>query len=500
MRTIALERGRERKERNEEMNWALENVAQAVAAQPPSGMYLAARIAGVSIDSRTVKPGELFFAIRGPRFDGHDFVRAALGEEAVAAVVERERLGQYAPELRERLLGVRDTLESLGALARAMRREWRALGERRMAAVTGSSGKTTTKEILAALLAERMPVLRSEGNLNNAYGLPLTLCRLEETHRAAVVELGMSHRGELAELARLAEPEVGVVTNVAPAHLAFFASVDEIALAKRELIENLAGDNTVAVLNADDPRVARFSEVAPGRAITFGVSEKADFRVDAIEDRGVDGSTFDFLWRGGRARLALPLVGTHNVKNALAALAAASVWGVGAEEARAVFPRLRPSGHRGCLLRFHEGFALLDDCYNSNPAALAAVIAWLAGVRGFDRRVLVAGEMLELGSGSAGLHREAGRWAAGRVDWIFGVRGDAEEIVRGAIEAGHPAEQTRFFTDAEEAAAFLRNWLRTRDLAVVKGSRGVRMERIVEAVAQSHEPAEAAPDAARGRC
>ena len=500
MRTIALERSKERKKRNEEMNWALENAAQAVGAQPPAEMYLAARIAGVSIDSRTVKPGELFFAIRGPRFDGHDFVRAALGEGAVAAVVERERLGQFAPELRGRLLGVADTLAALGGLARAMRREWCSLGDRRMAAITGSSGKTTTKEILAALVAERMPVLRSEGNLNNAYGLPLTLCRLEETHRAAVVELGMSHRGELADLTRLAEPEVGVVTNVAPAHLAFFASVDEIALAKRELIENLAGDDTVAVLNADDPRVSRFGEAAPGRVITFGVSETTDFRADAIEDRGVDGSAFDFLWRGGRARLLLPLVGAHNVKNALAALAAASVWGVGAEEARAAFPRLRPSGHRGRLLRFREGFALLDDCYNSNPAALAAVIGWLAGVRGFERRVLVAGEMLELGPSSAALHREAGRWAAGRVDWIFGVQGDAEEIVCGAIEAGHPAARTQFFPNADQAAAFLPNWLRPNDLAVVKGSRGVRMERIVEAIAQGREPAEAAPSAARGRC
>jgi UDP-N-acetylmuramoyl-tripeptide--D-alanyl-D-alanine ligase len=481
------------------MNWTLEQIARALAADMPEGMAAGARVPGVSIDSRTIKPGELFFAIRGPLNDGHDFVRAAFEQGAAAALIERERVDRFGADLQSRLLGVGDTLEALGSLAHAVRRAWGAGGKRRMAAVTGSSGKTTTKEILAALLGARMPVLRSQGNLNNVYGLPLTLCRLDQRHGAAVVELGMSRRGELAELARIAEPEVGVVTNVAPAHLEFFSSVEEIALAKRELIENLAGEEQVAVLNADDPRVARFAEVCRGRVVSFGCGEDAEFCAESIEDRGLEGTAFDFVWRGGHARLVLPLVGAHNVMNALAALAAASVWGVGAAEARKVFPRLAPEGHRGRVLAFREGFTVLDDCYNSNPAALAAMIEWLAGTGGCERRILAAGEMLELGPSSASMHREAGRWAAGRVDWILGVQGDAEEIIRGAVEAGHPEDRARFFADTEAAAAFVKELVRPGDLVVLKGSRGVHMERILETFDEHFERGEAEPAGRRKR-
>ncbi len=224
-----------------------------------------ARLAGVSIDSRAVGRGQLFIAIRGPRHDGHDFVAAALQVGAEAAIVAVDRLASYPVDIRSRLFAVADTFEALQRLAQAVRRAW----GRRIAAITGSVGKTTTKEILAALLGAKFRVLKSEGNLNNEYGLPLTLLRLEPEDKAAVVELGMSHRGELRRLAEIAEPEVGVVTRVAPVHLEFFASVDEIALAKRELIEGLAGSEPVAVLNSDDPRVARFAEVARGSVLTF---------------------------------------------------------------------------------------------------------------------------------------------------------------------------------------------------------------------------------------
>ncbi len=481
------------------MDWTLERVAQALGVETPAGMGLGARIAGASIDSRTVGRGELFFAIRGPRHDGHEFVRAALGAGAAAAVVENERKSRFGTDLQRSLIGVEDTQAALGLLGREVRRAWGAAGGGRLGAVTGSTGKTTTKEILAALVSARMAVLRSEGNLNNAYGLPLTLCRLEDRHGAAVVELGMSHGGELTELARIAEPEVGVVTNVAPVHLEFFASVDAIALAKRELIENLAGPDPVAVLNADDARVARFAEVQRGRVVTFGLGEGADYRAEAIEERGLEGVAFDLLWKYGRARLELPLVGKHNVMNALAALAAASVWGIGAAEARTVFPRLAPAAHRGLVVPFREGFTVLDDSYNSNPAALAALADWLGGVRGFDRRILAAGEMLELGPASRSLHREAGRWIAGRVEWILGVQGAAEEIVRGAIEAGHPRDQARFFAHAGEAAHFLDELIRPGDLVVLKGSRGVRMEQILDVLAAERERGDPEPAGRRKR-
>lgn len=443
-----------------------------------------ARLAGVSIDSRTVGTGELFVAIHGPRHDGHAFVAAALERGARAAVVDARRVAEYPGWIRDRLYEVPDTLVALQQLALAVRRAW----ARPLAAVAGSIGKTTTKEILAALLAARFRVLKSEGNLNNEYGVPLTLLRLDGTHDVAVAELGMSHRGELARLAQIAEPQVGVITCVAVEHLEFFSSVEEIALAERELIENLYGRETVAVLNADDERVTRFAESARGRVVWFGLGPRAEFRAEKVEDRGAAGTAFDYVSPAERARLELPLVGAHNVRNAIAALATASVWGITAEDAARVFPHLAPAALRGEVLCFADGFTVLNDSYNSSPAALASVVDWLVSASGYSRRILAAGEMLELGSASPELHREAGRHAAqsGGIDWIIGVQGAARELVRGAVEAGHAAARTQFFADSQEAGKFLDEIVAPGDLLLVKGSRGVRMERIVELLKARH--------------
>jgi UDP-N-acetylmuramoyl-tripeptide--D-alanyl-D-alanine ligase len=456
-------------------------------------------VAGVSIDSRTVAPGELFVAIQGPRHDGHDFVPAALQTGALVAVVAGSRLAGYPAEIRAKLIIVPDTLAALQDLARAVRRSW----GRRIAAVTGSVGKTTTKEILAALLGAKFRVLKSEGNLNNECGLPLALLRLEPEHQAAVVELGMSHRGELRRLAEIAEPEVGVVTRVAPVHLEFFSSVDEIALAKRELIEGLAGPESVAVLNADDPRVARFSEVATGRVLTFGLSSGAHFRAENIQDRGAEGSVFDLVTPQGRTPLELSLPGRHSICNALAAMAAASVWGIGVEEAGGVLPRLESGEMRGRLLRFAPGFAVINDSYNCNPIALHTMIELLARTPGYRRRILVAGAMLELGPESPSLHREAGRDAAAqKLDWVVGIQGHAAELVQGAVDGGLPSERARFFAAATDAVDFLSELLQPGDLLLVKGSRGVKMEQIVEALRARYAPAvegQEAPAASPGR-
>jgi UDP-N-acetylmuramoyl-tripeptide--D-alanyl-D-alanine ligase len=462
------------------MRWTLEEVARALGVTPLGGLDALARVAGVSIDSRTVARGELFVAIHGPRHDGHNFVVAALEAGALAAVVAQDRLAGFAEPVRSKLIPVGDTLAALQGLAQAVRTRW----GRRLAGVTGSAGKTTTKEILAALLGSRLRVLKSEGNLNNEYGLPLQLLRLDDSDEVAVVELGMSRGGELRRLAEIARPNVGVVTRVAPVHLEFFASVDEIALAKRELIEGLAGGESLAVLNADDSRVARFAEVAPGRVVTFGFADGADFRAERVEDHGADGSEFDFVGPAGRAHLTLPLAGRHNISNALAALAAASVWNVGAAEAMEVFPRLEPAGMRGRVLRYDAGFSVINDCYNSNPVALVAMIEILVHTPASGRRILAAGEMLELGHSSAELHREAGRAAAatGTLDWIIGVQGDGESFVRGAVEAGHPAARAKFIGSSTEAAVFVADLLKAGDLMLVKGSRGVKMERIVESL------------------
>ena len=484
------------------MRWTVQEIARALGVAVPSGLSPVERVAGVSIDSRAVGRGQLFVAIRGPRHDGHNFVAAALQAGAEAALVATDRVSSYPEEIRSRLFAVSDTLAALQELARAVRRAW----GKRIAAVTGSVGKTTTKEILAALLGAKFRVLKSEGNLNNEYGLPLTLLRLEPEDKAAVVELGMSHHGELRRLAEIAEPEVGVVTRVAPVHLEFFSSIDEIALAKRELIEGLAGQDRVAVLNADDPRVARFAEVARGRVLTFGCSPAAQFRAESIQDHGAAGSEFEFVGPRERARLALALPGRHSVENALAALAAASVWGLTAADAANVLRNIKVGEMRGRLLQFAAGFALINDSYNSNPVALAAMIELLANTGDaktgiYRRRILAAGEMLELGPDSAKLHREAGRCAASRkLDCIVAVQGNAVEIVNGAIEAGMPASQAHFFDDSTAAAAFLADFVRPGDLLLAKGSRGVKMERIVEALQAKYPLADedAAPSVSRG--
>jgi UDP-N-acetylmuramoyl-tripeptide--D-alanyl-D-alanine ligase len=477
------------------MRWTIAQVAGALHAQHGAGLDPLARVAGVSIDSRTTRPGELFIAIHGPRHDGHDHLAGAFEKGALAAVVAEAKVGQLPETNRSRCLVVGDTFEALKQLARAVREAWGG----KIAGVTGSVGKTTTKEILAALLGTRFHVLKSEGNLNNEYGLPLTLFRLEESHQAAVLEMGMSRRGELARLAAIAKPDVGVVTRVTPAHLEFFASVDEIALAKRELIEGLNGRDSTAVLNADDPRVAAFGKYAPGRVLTYGIETSAFFAATQIEDRGALGSAFDYVSPEGRVRLDLALPGRHVISNALGALAAASVWGIGAAEAQTVFRRLRTPAMRGELLRFSNGAALINDSYNSSPAALQAMTQLLAATPGFQRRILAAGEMRELGPASTELHREAGRFVAStrKIDWVIGVEGDAAQLIGGAVSAGLNRAHTRFFASSEEAADFLRKFFAQGDLLLVKGSRGVKMERIVEALLAEHGAVEASREEVR---
>jgi UDP-N-acetylmuramoyl-tripeptide--D-alanyl-D-alanine ligase len=478
------------------MRWTIAQVAGALGARPGAGLNAMARLAGVSIDSRTVRAGELFIAIHGPRHDGHDHVAAALEQGALAAVVAEARVESYPGWVNDRCIAVGDTFEALKQLARAVREAWGG----KIAGVTGSVGKTTTKEILAALLGTRLRVLKSEGNFNNEYGLPLTLFRLDETHEAAVLEMGMSRPRELTRLAAIARPDVGVVTRVSPAHLEFFASVDEIALAKRELIEGLNGRESVAVLNADDARVAAFAPFAPGRVLTYGLENAADYRAEAIEDHGALGSAFVLTVNGQRVRLELALPGRHVIANALAALAAASVWGIGTPEALGVFCTLHVPAMRGELLRFANGAALINDCYNSSPAALHAMIHLLAATPNYRRRILAAGEMRELGSTSAELHRDAGKFAAktGKIDWIIGVAGHAAQILEGAVAAGLPRERTKFFASSEEAAKFVEGFIAPGDLILVKGSRGVKMERIVEELLAHHAaPGAATPQEAR---
>lgn len=422
--------------------------------------------AGYSIDSRTIQPGEIFFAVKGERLDGHDFVEQALERGAVAAVIADERAAAFA--VKSRLLCVHDTLAALQQLGAAVRRVW----GKKLIAITGSAGKTTTKEVIAHLLSTRYRVLKSEGNLNNHFGLPLQLLRLEPEHDLAVMELGMSHAGEITALAQLARPDCGVVTNVGAVHLGFFNSVAEIARAKYELVESLPAGAT-AVLNADDEYVAQFGRDFHGKVVTYALNRPADVRAEAIELRGATGSAFDVIIGPVRNRAHTPLVGTHNIYNALAGVAVAVECGLEPGQAVAALAELRSPDKRGQVLEI-AGATVLNDCYNSNPKALEAMVQALAGVPA-QRRIVVAGEMLELGPTAGDLHRASGaHMARARIDVVVGVRGEARALVEGAQQAG---ARVMFFDTPEEAGEWLSREVRAGDAVLLKASRGVKLEK-----------------------
>jgi len=426
----------------------------------------------VSIDSRSLEPGALFVAIHGPRFDGHDFLGAARERGAAAALVERDAPAPAGLPL----VRVASTGAALLALGHAARQSFAGP----VVAVTGSLGKTTTKEMTAELLLSRGPVLKTEGNLNNQYGLPLTLLRLEASHVAAVLELGMSAPGELRALSAVAEPDVAVITRVAPVHLEFFASTDAIAEAKAEILEGLRPGGT-AVLNGDDPRLRRIGERFAGKVVWFGRDRR--FLVSAERWRGT-GFGMRFELRVGERVLdvALPLAGPHFAENFMAAAAAAHVLGVPPDAIAEAATRLRPARHRGELRRLGEGVIVLDDSYNSSPAALEAAVVALTLVPGL-RRVAVVGDMLELGPSGPMLHREAGRSLAGRVDVVVGIGPLAEQFVEGARAAGLPPRSAAHYSDAKSAAEAVASLVAPGDAVLVKASRGMRLEQVVEALA-----------------
>jgi len=425
---------------------------------------------GYSIDSRTVAAGELFFAVKGERLDGHDFVESALEKGAVAAVVSKQHLQRYANAAR--LLPVDDTLTALQTLATAVRRTW----GKPLVGITGSAGKTTTKEAIAHVLSAHFRVLKSEGNFNNHFGLPLMLLKLEPEHDLAVIEMGMSHAGEIRALAKIAQPEIGVVTNVAPVHLEFFDSLAGIARAKYELVESLPSTGT-AVLNADDEYVSQFGRGFKGKVILYGAQSKtADVRAEHVESCGAEGSKFEVVVAGERAHTTLSLVGEHNVLNALAAVAVGMARGMKLSECVAAVATLKPADKRGQVVQVGN-ITVVNDCYNSNPKALHAMIDALASMKA-TRRIVVAGEMLELGPAAEEMHRAAGRHAAEKkIDVLIGVRGLAQAMADAARQSGIHAE---FVATPEEAGEWLARETRDGDVVLLKASRGVKLEKALE--------------------
>jgi UDP-N-acetylmuramoyl-tripeptide--D-alanyl-D-alanine ligase len=439
-----------------------------------------APVAGFSTDSRAVASGELFIALVGPHFDGHEFVAAAAERSAAAAVVHKD----VAAPAGFPLLRVGDTLHALADLARYARSRTRAT----VVGITGSVGKTTTKEMAATLLATRGPVLKSEGNLNNHIGLPLSLLRVRDEDTAVVLELGMSAAGELRHLTDIARPDVAVITNVAPVHLESFATIDDIARAKAEILEGLGPDG-VAILNCDDPRLRSLGEGLAREVVWFGLGEGSRVRARAVrvDTRGL---SFELELPGEAVSIELPMVGAHAVMNFLAAAAVAHRLGIPSAAIASAAAQMRPAARRGRLVDLGSGVLLIDDCYNANPVAVEAAMAVLAGHRP-RRRVAFLGDMLELGPRSLDLHRAVGEHIAGDVDVLVGMGALARGFLDGARRRIDDPARLISYPDARAAAQAAPEIVQPGDAVLVKASRGVRAEAVVDAIVAHFSVAEA---------
>ena len=422
---------------------------------------------GFSTDSRTLQPGDLFIPLRGERFDGHDYLAQAVRHGAAASLSEEVVVGLNIP-----VVQVRDTLQALGDLAHAVRQRFSGP----VVGITGTTGKTTTKEMLAAILARRGPGLKSAGNFNNLIGVPLTLFGLAPEHRWAVIEMGMSARGEIARLAQIAAPQIGVITNVGAGHLENLGGISGVARAKGELFIQLPGGGT-ALINSDDPQICQLPLANGVRRVLFGSAPEAQVR--ATEISATDSTvTFTLHLPEARAAVQLPLPGRHNVQNALAAAAAAWVLDVPVDDIAAGLADFKPCPGRMELIELADDVLILDDSYNANPLSMRAALDALHDLGRPGRRFAVLGDMLELGHAARDLHREVGFLAAERTDWLFTLGDLARDIAAGAAEQGLDNARIVASTTVEALVSQLRPLLQPGDRVLIKGSRGMRMERI----------------------
>jgi len=421
----------------------------------------------VVIDSREVTPDSVFFAIKGERLDGHAFLPQAL-QTARGAVVT------HAPEHTDKaLVQVEDTTVALQQLARAIREQYEPL----LIGITGSAGKTTTKEMIATLIATERRTHKSWGNFNNQIGAPLCLDNMPDGTEVVVSEMGMNHAGEIAQIAGLMRPNVGVYTNIAPVHIEFFGTIEGIAAAKRELLENLAPGGTV-IVNNDNEHVVRISRDFAGRKVTYGVEHDADYRATNIRERGLLGTRFTLVAEGTERELELALPGRHNLDNLLAAIATARAVSISWASIERGVKDVKPAYHRGIVIPWRDA-TIYDDTYNSNPYALARTLELMTQADVPGRRIAVIGDMLELGEQELQFHRDAGRTIPASIDVVVGVGTRSQALLDGAREAGFAEASLRHFTDAQAAGAFLRAFIQPGDLVLLKGSRGVGLDKAV---------------------
>ncbi len=463
------------------ISWTIDDVITATGGRLLSGK--GAVFASISIDSRTIAPENLFAAVRGDRFDGHDFIPGVLAAGVKGVMVNASKadtlpLAQYEQD-GICVIAVEDTVAALGALASFQRSRVNIP----VVAVTGSNGKTTTKEMIAAVLSVRFATLFTTGNLNNEIGLPLTLFRLSASHEAAVLEMGMNHPGEIDRLAAMCRPCIGVITTIGPAHLEGLGSMDAVMAAKGELLSHIESGGT-AVLNADNPYCRRLAEKAAVDVFRFGLDDTANAHAADIRPEE-DGTRFTLSLGSEKIEVRLRLAGAVNVSNALAAASVGHLLGLSAAEIAEGLASVRPVKGRMEIIRLETGVTLIDDTYNANPGSMAAAIGALMGLRGPGRTVLVAGDMLELGGESEKRHEDIGALAArSGIDQLYLTGQFAPAAQNGAVKAGMPAGRIRVDDKAAIIDSLIR-FLRPGDRVLVKGSRSMGMETIVKGLQKS---------------
>lgn len=441
-------------------------------------------VSGISIDSRTIKNGDLFVAIKGDVFDGHDFVEEAVKKGACGAIVDEGYPASGSRLKNTVILSVHDTLLALQEMAIFYRRKFSL----RVTGITGSNGKTTTKEMLWSILRQKYNVLKNEGNLNNHIGVPLTLLRLNSSHQMAVIEMGISARGELSRLSQIAAPDSAVITNIGPTHLEKLEKIENVAEAKGEILKFIPSHG-FCILNRDDKFFDVFKAKSAGRVISFGISSEADVHIEsydtAAQGKSADSTTFKLICPSGKTEVNLHTIGLHNIYNALCSAAAAYAHGISLADIKSGLEEFTPVRMRSAVEKVGDIY-IINDTYNANPASMVAAIDMLKTFKAGNRRFAVIGDMLELGENTIMAHRDLGIYIAGTAaDGLIAVGDFAGYVAEGAVEAGMNEHYVKAFNDYPQTLEQIKEWITTGDIVLVKGSRGMKMERIVEGLKES---------------
>lgn len=433
---------------------------------------------GISTDSRTLQPGELFIPLKGARYDGHDFLREALEKKASGVLVEEEKVGDFRWNgyRSKAVISVRDTLRALGDIAKYRRGKFKS----KVIGLTGSNGKTTSKEMISVCLEITYKTLKTEGNLNNLIGLPLTLLKLDETKEVVILEMGMNVPGEVRRLTEIAQPDVGLITNIQKAHLEGMGNLERIKEEKGELFRGIKDRGTI-IVNQDDPMVIDLARNFLGQKITFGIENSADLMARDIKLRGKSGTSFHLVFKEKEMEVEIPLLGRHFVYNALSAIASAIIFGIELERVRETLKRFKSIPMRMEIIELREGIFIINDTYNANPRSMELALETLSEMRGKGRAIAVLGDMLELGTYSNAAHRDLGmKVGKFSIDFLIALGEEAPVVVESAIKHGLGLEKAMVVESHQEAISILKNTIKQGDWILVKGSRGMRMEKIVK--------------------